>query len=589
MIYTELKEKYSAAYQKLVGQYNIISALRLILVISFLIAAYNYLDGFGIVWLSVFLASLGAFIYLLIVHEKTGRKRDLFKALTDVNKNEALFLQREFVAFEDGIEFSEENHPYAYDIDILGQHSLFQHLNRCGTYPGKKRLAERLKSGLSTNEIQKNQEAVMELSHQLDFRQKMLAVASMKKDNQKLFENILKWSELPNPPFSIFIRILSFVMPLVFFSNLIFYLITFNDISANLITYLFLANLALLYSQLKKIQQQILSADKVRNVMRQYGLIITEIENLNVNCDKLKALQHKLKNEKTDSGIALQKLSALFNSLEAIQNFLGAVIFNGLFLYHLHVLYAIIKWKEDNANKIKEWLDVIAEMEMLNSFANFSYNNPTFAFPELNSSYELSFENMGHPLLDPNKRVDNTVNFSNKPFIILTGSNMSGKSTFLRSIGVNMVLAAAGSVVCAEKAKIHPMKLYVSMRLSDSLADSESYFYAEIKRLHEIMAHLDHERAFVLLDEILRGTNSDDKRNGTIGVVKKLIDKKAFGAIATHDLEVCNTTSEFPDYLSNKCFEVEIKEDNLNFDYKLKEGISQNKSASFLMEKMGII
>jgi DNA mismatch repair ATPase MutS len=166
---------------------------------------------------------------------------------------------------------------------------------------------------------------------------------------------------------------------------------------------------------------------------------------------------------------------------------------------------------------------------------------------------------------------------------------MSGKSTFLRSLGVNMVLAGMGAPVCATQANVHPMSVLVSMRLSDSLSDSESYFFAEIKRLKQIMDGLDESPAFVLLDEILRGTNSDDKRSGTIEVVKKVIAKKAIGAIATHDIEVCLTTNEFPQVLTNKCFEVEIKNDELHFDYQLREGICQNKSATFLMKKMGVI
>ncbi|MEY2868576.1 MAG: hypothetical protein RIR01_1036, partial [Bacteroidota bacterium] len=164
-----------------------------------------------------------------------------------------------------------------------------------------------------------------------------------------------------------------------------------------------------------------------------------------------------------------------------------------------------------------------------------------------------------------------------------------GKSTFLRSLGINMVLAGSGSVVCAKQAEVHPLPVLVSMRLSDSLSDSESYFFAEIKRLKQIMDGLAVESAFVLLDEILRGTNSDDKRNGTIEVVKKVIAKKAIGAIATHDIEVCLTTDEFPEILTNNCFEVEIKENDLHFDYKLRKGICQNKSATFLMKKMEII
>jgi DNA mismatch repair ATPase MutS len=185
--------------------------------------------------------------------------------------------------------------------------------------------------------------------------------------------------------------------------------------------------------------------------------------------------------------------------------------------------------------------------------------------------------------------VTNSVDFAQKSFIILTGSNMSGKSTFLRTLGINLVLANAGSPVCAHSASVHPMDILVSMRLSDSLSDSESYFFAEVKRLKEIMDELDNHRCFILLDEILRGTNSDDKRTGTIEVVRNVIAKKAIGAIATHDLEVCNTTDEFPETLVNKCFEVEIKDNELHFDYRLRDGICQNKSATFLMKKMGVI
>lgn len=173
--------------------------------------------------------------------------------------------------------------------------------------------------------------------------------------------------------------------------------------------------------------------------------------------------------------------------------------------------------------------------------------------------------------------------------MILTGSNMSGKSTFLRSLGVNMVLGGIGSVVCASEATILPLPVLVSMRLSDSLSDSESYFFAEIKRLKQIMDVLEEKPAFVLLDEILRGTNSDDKRNGTIEVVKKIIAQKAIGAIATHDIEVCLTTNLHPEILTNRCFEVEIRDNELYFDYKLRSGICKNKSATFLMQKMGVI
>ncbi|MGN6645317.1 MAG: MutS-related protein, partial [Cytophaga sp.] len=187
------------------------------------------------------------------------------------------------------------------------------------------------------------------------------------------------------------------------------------------------------------------------------------------------------------------------------------------------------------------------------------------------------------------KRVCNTIAFRDGNFVILTGSNMSGKSTFLRTLGVNMVLAGAGAPVCASTADIHPLPVIVSMRLSDSLADSESYFFAEVKRLKQLVQTLDQRRCFVLLDEILRGTNSDDKRSGTIEFIKKVVEKQGIGIIATHDLEVCGTSDQYPGKLFNKCFEVEIINDELIFDYKLREGICKNKSATFLMKKLGII
>jgi DNA mismatch repair ATPase MutS len=275
--------------------------------------------------------------------------------------------------------------------------------------------------------------------------------------------------------------------------------------------------------------------------------------------------------------------------MDSIGNFVTAIVFNGTFLFNVHVLKALMEWKKEHAEALEDWLEVIGEFEMLNSLANISHNNTDFVFPTLNTNFEIDFSNLSHPLLNPKTRVGNEVQFQPQSFMILTGSNMSGKSTFLRSLGINMVLTGMGAAVCASQANVHPLPVLVSMRLSDSLSDSESYFFAEIKRLKQIMDELAGNPAFVLLDEILRGTNSDDKRNGTIEVVKKIIAKKAVGAIATHDIEVCLTTNDYPNVLTNKCFEVEIQDNDLYFDYKLRNGICQNRSATFLMKKMGVI
>jgi DNA mismatch repair ATPase MutS len=249
----------------------------------------------------------------------------------------------------------------------------------------------------------------------------------------------------------------------------------------------------------------------------------------------------------------------------------------------------LFSWKNRYSGSLKTWLETIGEAESINSIANFRFNNPGYCFPEINTAFEIGFKNAGHPLIPAEKRICNDVQFHKNYLMILSGSNMSGKSTFLRTIGINMVLSGAGAPVCASAATVHCLPLYTSMRLSDSLTENESYFFAEIKRLQWIRNTLDRQVVFVLLDEILRGTNSDDKQHGTIKIIKKLTEQKAIGVLATHDLEVCAMALEDPLHLFNKCFEVEIIRNNLHFDYQLRDGFCKNRSASFLMEKLGII
>jgi DNA mismatch repair ATPase MutS len=253
-------------------------------------------------------------------------------------------------------------------------------------------------------------------------------------------------------------------------------------------------------------------------------------------------------------------------------------------------LYNLEKWKRKQGAQVEDWLKLLGEMEALNSLANLAYNNPSFCKPELSKTPTLIADDLGHPLIRDEKRVNNSISFDGQQFVILTGSNMSGKSTFLRTVGINLVLARTGSMVCARNFVFYPFDVYVSMRITDSLQDSESFFYAELKRLQTIIQHLEQgQPTFILLDEILRGTNSNDKRNGTIGLIRKLAGMRAFGIIATHDVIVAELIREYPEYIANNCFEAEIKNDELLFDYRLKQGVCTKLSASFLMKKMGVI
>ncbi|MFV8367817.1 MutS-related protein [Flavobacterium sp. XS1P27] len=588
-IYKAKKIRFSTALTTINKKYNSISILRLFTIVLFLVSIYYYIKNSQIIFVVAAIFLFGLFVFLMRIHTKLLFEKQVNKALFDINENEISYLERNKIPFENGQEFNDFHHPYAYDLDIFGEHSLFQNLNRTATFIGKETFANQLLTLLPNDEITRNHQALKELSEKLDWRQEFLAFAKVSNDTQSNYETLLKWSTFnskPLPKMSVFI---SYFSPLLFLGVLIVYLVTSNTFFASVLSYLFVINLMILGRFIKRIQAEVANSTNIDKTIHQYSLLLQKIEKESFQSQKLIDLQQKLMFKKENASIHLKQLAGLFSNMDSISNFVTAIVFNGTFLFNLHVLKSLIQWKKDHAEALENWLEVIGEFEMLNSLANFSYNNPEFVYPTLNTNFEIDFKDLSHPLLNKKTRIGNDVRFHPESFMILTGSNMSGKSTFLRSLGVNMVLSGMGSPVCASQANVHPLPVLVSMRLSDSLSDSESYFFAEIKRLKQIMDELENRPAFVLLDEILRGTNSDDKRNGTIEVVKKVIGKKAVGAIATHDIEVCLTTNEYPNILTNKCFEVEIINNELHFDYKLRDRICKNRSATFLMKKMGVI
>jgi hypothetical protein len=588
-IYKAKKIRFSTALTAINKKYNSISVLRLLTIVLFFISSYYYIKTSDIIFVVASIVLFGAFVILMRIHSKLVFEKQVHQALFDINENEIEYLERNKIPFENGQEFNDFNHPYAYDLDVFGDHSLFQNLNRTATFIGKKTLANQLLALAPNKEITRNQQAVKELSNKLDWRQEFLAFAKIGNDSQSNYETLLKWSTFNSTPLSKISVFISYFSPLLFLGFLIAYAVTSNIVFVSVLSYLFVFHLIVLGRFMKRIQSEIANSTNIDKTIHQYSLLLQKIEEETFQSEKLIGLQQKLVFKKEKASVHLKQLAGLFSKMDSISNFVTAIVFNGTFLFNLHVLQSLIQWKNDHAEALEEWLEVIGELELLNSLANMSYNNPEFVYPTLNTNFEIDFTDLSHPLLNEKTRIGNDVRFHPESFMILTGSNMSGKSTFLRSLGINMVLTGMGSSVCASQANVHPLPVLVSMRLSDSLSDSESYFFAEIKRLKQIMDELENRPAFVLLDEILRGTNSDDKRNGTIEVVKKVIGKKAIGAIATHDIEVCLTTNDYPSILTNKCFEVEIVNNDLHFDYKLRDGICKNRSATFLMKKMGVI
>jgi hypothetical protein len=587
--YGQSVQTYTTQYQSISRTYSQLSTGRLFVALGAIAAFYGYYQNKQTALLIAGIAAVVVFFVLMKKHQQVSRKRTFIKTLKIINEEELTYLNRTALPFAPGDEYKEDNHAYANDLDLFGHRSLYQNLNRTATQMGKDRLAEALQHILPEDTIRQNQEAIAELSRERKARHEFYALGRIAADNKDIYTKLLAWTEEESKPVAKPLLVLAYILPVLLFASFGMYAFTHKELYWDITTKLFPLNLFIFFFMVKRIRKAMFSADKVNEMLKEYAAMLQKIEQSQYSSERLKALQQKLNITGALSSSELQKLSAIFSGMETVQNPFSAVIMNGLYLHHIHQLHKLNQWKKKYAVHVKVWLEVIGEMEMLNSLANLLDNNPGFTFPGLNNEHLINFNQLGHPLIGEENRVCNDVTFDQHRFIILTGSNMSGKSTFLRTLGVNMVLAGMGSAVCATESNIHPLKIFVSMRQTDSLADSESYFFAEVKRLKFIMDQLDDEVCFVLLDEILRGTNSDDKRSGTIGVIEKMIRKNAIGAIATHDLEVCLTTDLHPDLLINKCFEVEIINNELVFDYKLRNGICKNKSATFLMKKMEII
>jgi hypothetical protein len=588
-IYQENKDRLQNEASRLAVSDRRLSIARLLSILAAGFLFYKYYQTDEPLFLLSGVLTIGSFFLLIRLHQSIRWKHTLIKEKIIINENELGFLEKGALPFEAGAEFTQHNHPYSYDLDFFGKNSLFQTLNRTATTAGKRQLADSLLHILPKNQILETQDAIKELSPKLDWRQHFNALGKIKPDSPESYLELMEWADKKKKGINPVIRILSFGLPVVTLCFLALYLFNDSMLFGRLGGLLILVNLGVLALHILTIKAELISTTKIEDILKQYSHLLRVIEDSTFASHKLKNIQASLYSGSVKASQAIHQLSLLFGRLEHVTNAFGSPVLNGLLQYHIHVLHALSQWRQTHAIHLSDWLKAIGDIEELNSLANFSYNNPEFVFPEINDQKQIQFEELGHPLLSKEKAVTNSIGFDQQNFFILTGSNMSGKSTFLRTIGVNMVLAGIGAPVFASKATVNPMPVFVSMRLSDSLSDSESYFYAEVKRLKFIMDQLGEKEGFVLLDEILRGTNSDDKRNGTIEVIRKMAEKKAFGGIATHDLEVCNIQSEYPETLSNKRFEVEIVNDELVFDYKLRAGVCENKSASFIMKKMGVI
>ena len=305
----------------------------------------------------------------------------------------------------------------------------------------------------------------------------------------------------------------------------------------------------------------------------------------------LQDLQKQFKQQHEKASSQLIQLKKILERLDLRFNFVVFIPLNILLQWDLQQALALEKWKQRNQIHVLTWFTALGEFEALNSLSTLSFNHPTWCFPLLKEEhFFIEGKDIGHPLIPADKCVNNPLLIDKSgELMLVTGSNMAGKSTYLRSIGINTVLAMAGASVCAKYFCLSPVQIISSMRIADNLEESTSTFYAELKKLKTIIDKVNNnEKVFILLDEILRGTNSVDRHTGSAALIKQMIKHKAACIIATHDLDLAKMKEEYPGNILNYHFDVQVSNDELYFDYRLKEGICTSLNASILMKKIGI-
>jgi ABC-type multidrug transport system fused ATPase/permease subunit len=588
-IYKSLLSKYSTECKTLSKKLGFFGFIRLIFFLSAIACLYFYFNAHQPGWLIATFVLMALFFVFVRVYQQTKDRSTFTQKLIDINTTEIAFLQGESLPYEEGEEFVDTHHAYSYDLDLFGKGSLYACLNRTTTSYGKESLAKALINA-DTTIIAERQEVIRELAGMINFRQHIQASGSLHVIEQSDMDKLKSWLKLPAVFESLLNYYLLILSPLALLVSLILYFSSGNPVLLNLFSALFIFNFLLTAAFLKGIMKQVSASTAVAKVLDQFEKQLKEIEAQRFEAGLLQDLQKQLSPGRSSAAKNIKRLGTLFKYLDFIINPVMSAVLNGLSLFHIHILFALDKWKKRNDGQVLNWLQTIGEFESLNSFANLAFNNPGYCYPAIAKQETINAMEMAHPLIRNGKTVSNDISFREQKFVVLTGSNMSGKSTFLRTLGVNIVLAKAGSVVCAKNFSLYPYDLYVSMRITDSLQDSESFFYAELKKLREIIQHLEREnKTFVMLDEILRGTNSNDKHSGTVGLIRKLVAHHATGIIATHDLTIGELSKEYPGYIGNKCFESEILNGELVFDYKLKDGVCTKLNASFLLKKMGVI
>lgn len=581
-----LKQKISTLNKRI----HLIGTIRLIIFLGAAISLYLLRDESWTTLVLLTIAFAIPFIALMVVHNKYFYKRTYTETRLKLNEDELNAINYDFSAFDGAKEMIDGEHSFSLDLDLFGDKSFFQSLNRTVTAQGKKLLAEWLMNPADKKEVVlSRQEVITELSKRQDLFQHFYTLGKINKENNKSIEILDKIRQdfdqsIANPVWKILTWIVPAIWVILIGCN------SFGLIQEKWIGIYSIIAIIVAYWNSKQVMQLYNSVDKMENILKTYSSLIEVIENEEFTSSELKAISGKLRQNNRKASESLKTLSRHIGALNQRFSLAGAIL-NILFMRDTRHSIALVKWKERHHNDIVGWIEALAEIDAYLSMGNYAFNHPDYIYPEVSDNYfVMEGKALGHPLINRDVCVRNKIDIPKSPwFLIITGANMAGKSTYLRTVGINYLMACTGLPVCAEKMIFYPAHLVTSLRTSDSLASNESYFFAELKRLKMIIDRLQKgERLFIILDEILKGTNSADKQKGSMALMKQLVKLQSCGIIATHDLVLGSLEEEFPNEIKNYRFEADITDNKLTFSYQLREGVAQNMNACFLMRKMGI-
>ncbi|MCA1757014.1 MAG: hypothetical protein LC649_06115 [Bacteroidales bacterium] len=592
MEYISLSEKYSgvaAREQRLLKRYSLARLILFLTVITGTVLLWSIMLP---VALAVAVTGTALFVRIVILFGRSEWKVGYYSLLDEINRNESSSLKGDWSAFSEGNNYMDQGHDFAHDIDLFGKRSLFNYLDRTVTEQGSRMLAGWLSGPMHVvPDMVVRQKAVAALAAEKGWRQEFMALGKLERITVENQKNLLEWIE--QPPFFRNRLVASGVLmllPLLTVTALI--LTAFSVTGISLFVVLFMVNLFVLSLFLKKTNRlHSLLSGRYRQLSA-LARLADHTRKLKGESVYIKEIQKRLAGESRGAYESVTSLSGILKSFDRRLNMVAGVVLNGLLLWDYIQILRLERWRDGVRTNMTDWFKAVSETDALISLANYAFNNPEYVYPQTaEGATVMKTENMGHPLIEPDKRVVNDFIISEEGEIfIITGANMSGKSTFLRTVAVNMVLAMTGAPVCAAGFVFTPVTLFSSMRTSDSLSENESYFYAELKRLKCLKERIESgDRVLFLLDEILKGTNSKDKSEGSWSFIEKIISLGGTGIIATHDTSLGNLAGKYPEKIKTRCFEIEIRGANMLFDYLLRDGVTTRMNAGMLMRQQGII